>query len=56
MSTRHQRRRCNSFSEDPEEPCRNHTDPGPEPESEELAWDSYSTTLEHKLAAVGKPC
>lgn len=54
MSVGHQRQ-CNSFSEDSEEACRNHTDPGAEAEPEELDWDGYSTTLEHKLAAVGKP-
>lgn len=50
MSARH-RRRCHSLSD--EEANGNHADPGPEPEPEELDWDSYSTTLEHRLAAVG---
>lgn len=54
MSIRHHRR-CNSFSDDSEEACRTQTDPGPEAEPEELDWDGYSTTLEHKLASVGKP-
>jgi len=40
--------RCHSLSE---EANGNHADPGPEPE--ELDWDSYSTTLEHRLSAVG---
>lgn len=44
---------CHSFSVDSEEANGNHADPGPEPEPEELDWDSYSTTMEHRLAAVG---
>lgn len=49
---RHQR--CHSLSDDSEEANGIHADPGPEPEPDELDWDSYSTTLEHRLAAVGK--
>lgn len=52
MSSR-RRRRCHSLSDDSEEANGNHADAGPEPEPEELDWDSYSTTLEHRLAAVG---
>lgn len=40
--------------DDSEEANGNHADNGPEPEPEELDWDSYSTTLEHRIAAVGK--
>lgn len=45
--------KCHSLSDDSEEASGNHADPGPEPEPEELDWDSYSTTMEHRLAAVG---
>lgn len=45
---------CHSLSVDSEEANGNHVEPGPEPEPEELDWDSFSTTLEHRLAAVGK--
>ncbi|MEQ2240047.1 hypothetical protein ILYODFUR_010855 [Ilyodon furcidens] len=38
-------------SEDFEEARGTKVDPGPEPESEDLDWDGYSTTLEHRLAA-----
>lgn len=55
MSSR-RRRRCHSLSDDSEEANGNHADAGPEPEPEELDWDSYSTTLEHRLAAVGNSC
>lgn len=34
----------------------NLADPGPELECEELDWDSYSATLENRLAAVGNFC
>lgn len=34
----------------------NGADPGAEPETEELDWDGYSSTLEHKLVAVGNKC
>lgn len=44
---------CHSLSDDSEEANGNH---GPEPEPEELDWDSYGTTMEHKLAAVGNSC
>lgn len=54
MSVRH-RQRCHSLSDGSEEANGNDADTGPEPEGEpeELVWDSYSTTLEHRLAAVG---
>lgn len=54
MSVR-QRQRCHSLSNGSEEANGNEADtgPGPEAEPEELDWDSYSTTLEHRLAAVG---
>lgn len=55
MSTR-RRWPCHSLSDDSEEANGNHADAGPEPEPEELDWDSYSTTLEHRLAAVGNSC
>lgn len=55
MSSR-RRRRCHSLSGDSEEASGNHADPGPEPEPEELDWDNYSTTLDHRLAAVGNSC
>lgn len=55
MSSR-RRRRCHSLSDDSEEANGNNADAGPEPEPEELDWDSYSTTLEHRLAAVGNSC
>ena len=45
---------CHSLSVDSEEANGNHVEPGPEPEPEELDWDSFSTMLEHRLAAVGK--
>lgn len=48
--------RCHSLSDGCKEANGNHADPGPEPEPEELDWDSYSTTLEHRLAAVGNSC
>lgn len=56
MMSARRRQRCHSLSDDSEEAHGNHTNPGPEPEPEELAWDSYSTTLEHRLAAVGNSC
>ena len=56
MSARCQRQRRHSLSDDFEEANGNQADPGPEPEHEELDWDSYSTTLEHRLAAVGNSC
>lgn len=40
--------------DDSEEANGNRADNEPEPEPEELDWDSYSTTLEHRIAAVGK--
>lgn len=55
MSSRRHRRR-HSLSDDSKEANGNHADPGTEPEPEELDWDSYSTTLEHRLAAVGNSC
>ncbi len=55
MSARHRRHR-HSLSDDSEEANGNHEDPGPEPEPDELDWDSYSTTLEHRLATVGNSC
>ncbi len=56
MMSARRRLRCHSLSDDSEETNGNHADPGPEPEPEELDWDSYSTTLEHRLAAVGNSC
>ena len=56
MSVRQQRQRRHSLSDDSGETNGNHADPGPEPEPEELDWDGYSTTLEHRLAAVGNSC
>lgn len=52
------RQRCHSLSDDSEEASGNnaHTGPEPEAEPEELDWDSYSTALEHRLAAVGNWC
>lgn len=47
------RQRCHYVFGDSEEANGNHADPGPEPESEELDWDSYSATLENRLLAVG---
>lgn len=41
---------------DCKEPSGNLTDPGPELECEELDWDSYSASLENRLAAVGNFC
>lgn len=55
MAVRH-RQHCHSLSDDSEEASGYYADPEPEPEPEELDWDSYSTTLEHKLAAVGNSC
>lgn len=43
-------------SDDCKEVAGNLADPGPELECEELDWDSYSTTLENRLAAVGNFC
>lgn len=47
MSLRHQ---------DCKEALGNLADPGPELECDELDWDSYSATLENRLAAVGNLC
>lgn len=43
-------------SVDCKEAAGNLADPGRELECEELDWDSYSATLENRLAAVGNFC
>lgn len=50
------RRRSNSLSGDFEETNGTKADSGAEPETEELDWDGYSSTLEHRLAGVGNKC
>lgn len=51
MTSVRRRQRSHSLSDDFEEANGTNTDPLPEPE--ELDWDGYSSTLEHRLAAVG---
>lgn len=51
MTSVRRRQRSQSLSDDFEEANGINTDPVPEPE--DLDWDGYSSTLEHRLAAVG---
>lgn len=53
MTSMEKSKKCHSLLNDFEEANRTKVDPGTEPESEDLDWDGYSTTLEHRLAAVG---
>ncbi|XP_015246852.1 PREDICTED: myosin-6-like [Cyprinodon variegatus] len=51
MTSRGKSRKYHSLHDDFEDANGTKVESGPEPESEDLDWDCYSTTLEHRLAA-----
>lgn len=53
MTSTGKSKKCHSLLNDSEEANGTKVDLGAEPEPDDLDWDSYSTTLEHRLAAVG---